>query len=394
MTNGYRAGGITRHGARAVLARGGACLALWLLAGCKQSDLIHVRLAHVRVGSSTVRTTTDPQEKNRMLRAGAHRYLGMSAGLLLAPENIPNLVTVTAQGFTVWSMDEGIALSRPGVYDYAPAALLSGGRFHLYWCSGQGGDHIFRASSSDGTIWTEPEQILAPSARGAGAAARDSVHNSDPALLRIDGTYYLYYTGTDNGTVNNAIFLATSGDGLKWRKHAAPGAPDFAVPVIANDTMDDTYGLGHSSVLYKDGVVHHYYTDRRRGRGGLWLALSEDGIHFHGHRQVAPDIENADVKYCPALRTFFMVYGEVNDAAIYFALSPDGVTWPPHDPARVIAAGPPETVHHSPGILADEWGHMRPETRVFYSGGMAAAGASDPDSWEIESTWIRLRRGS
>jgi hypothetical protein len=130
----------------------------------------------------------------------------------------------------------------------------------------------------------------------------------------------------------------------------------------------------------------------RRGKGGLWRAQSSDGTAFTNVQQVAPDIENADVKYCPGLDLFFMVYGEMNDDRIYFSISTDGINWPPHDPERTIATGLPETIHFAPCIAADPSGHFEPETRVFYCGGIYKSASTWQSTLDIESSWVKLEK--
>ncbi len=366
---------------------------LALLASCAQEDLVTVRMACLTSAGGTIRATTDPAVKNILVRNGTHRYAGMRPMFALPPERVAGLAATVAGDYEVRSVDEGIVLSRLDTCDDAPAVLAEAAGFVMWWSGGnEGGDHIYRAASDDGYLWRGDAAVLAPSAFTQDSRPRDAVHAAAPAMLCVRDTYHMYYTGTASGTVDNEIFLATSPDGVTWIKYSAEGTPAFPTPVIANAEPDGTYGIGHPSALVKDGAIYLYFTSRRRGASGLFLATSENGIRFGEPRCVAAGIENADVKYCPALGIFFMVYGEVNDGSVFFNLSADGLTWLPHDRARTIAAGAPETVHHSPAIAADALGHMQPETRVFYAGGLHAGAALQPESWEIESTWIRISR--
>ncbi len=352
-----------------------------------------VRLARLTDAGDSTKATTDPAIKNLLVRNGKYVYAGMSEAYAVQPERAPGLRTTGTNDLEVRSLDEGIVLSRADTCDDAPAILLQDARCDLWWSGGnEGGDHIFHAVSEDGYLWQGDAVALAPSALAQDKSARDAVHASNPTVLFLRDTYHMYYTGTAMGTIDNEIFLATSPDAATWVKYSADGTPAFPTPVVANARPDGTYGLGHPSALVKDGSVYLYFTDRTRGAGGLWLAVSQDGIHFQTPRQVAKDIENADVKYCAELGVFFLVHGEVNDDKLYWNVSSDGLAWLPHDRARTIATGPPETVHHSPAIMGDGLGRMAVQTRVFYVGGIAGGAALQPETWEIESTWIELRR--
>ncbi|HAK95154.1 MAG TPA: hypothetical protein DCM87_09180 [Planctomycetes bacterium] len=366
---------------------------LALLASCAQEDLVTVRMASLAGADGAMQATTDPAVKNILIRNGTHRYCGMAPMFALPPDRVAGLVRVAAGGYEVRSLDEGIMLSRPDTCDDAPAVLAEPAGRTIWWSGGnEGGDHIYRACSADGYLWHGDDAVLAPSEFTQDARPRDAVHAAAPAVLCMRDTYHLYYAGTAGGTVDNEILLAVSPDGVTWIKYSAGGTPAFPTPVIPNAEPDGTYGIGHPSALVKDGTVYLYFTSRRRGASGLFLATSADGIRFGPPRCVAADIENADVKYCPDLGIFFMAYGEVSDRSIFFNVSADGLSWLPHDRARTIATGGPETVHHSPAIAADGLGHMQPQTRVFYAGGLHAGAALQPESWEIESSWIEIIR--
>jgi len=355
------------------------------------ASTVPVKAHRIERADGSVIETIDPVEKNRALREPGARYAGI-ASVRQAPEkDAPGLRRVSIEGFEVLSRDEGITLVRPGVYDCGAAVIQGEKTFAMCWCGGgKLGDHIFHAVSHDGYVWVDVRDVLGP--YGGEPRPRDAVHDCDPAMIRVDGVYYLYFTGTDTGDHDNEIFLATSSDGVTWTKHGDTGDPRYPTPVIPNTEPDGGYGIGQSSVIFKDKLFIHYYSNRLRKAGGLWRATSEDGIRFHDHQCVARDIDNADVKYCPELDVFVMAYGEVNDDRIYVNLSRDGIRWPAHDRERTIATSGPENIHHNAAILADEHGHTRSETRVFYGGGISEPGNWRADTWELETTWVRIER--
>ncbi len=370
-----------------------ACLiAVLLLAGCAEERRIPLRLTQIRIAPNNRLSTSDPVAKNRALRQKGVILEDTSVALGVPRSRVSRLVLTETGGLEISSLDQGIAIHHPDVPDDAPTVLRRWDEYQLYWWSrdsDQAG--IYRARSADGYTWSKPEMILSPSTVDP-EASRDAARTAEPAVLVVNGAWYLYYTGSKTPHKDNEIFCARSSDGITWLKHSTHGDPNRPTPVLPNSDRDGTYGVGHPTACYKDGVFHLWYTDRRRGKGGLWFVRSVDGLHFADPAQVAPDVENADVKYCPALKVFVMVYGEIADANLYIAVSKDGVSWEAHDGTRAIATGPPETVHFSPGLLSHGRGHMEPRTRVFYTGGISSSSSPDMSTWEIEATWVSITR--
>jgi hypothetical protein len=160
-------------------------------------------------------------------------------------------------------------------YNYAPTVLLDGGRYRMWWCSQLGianppGDDILLAESTsiDGPF-------RGPDGRGgtpvfSGSAARfDAVHTCDPSVVKVGGTYYLYYTGAAGAHAHgNAIGLATSTDGRVWTR-ANAGRP--LVTAARDVKRDNTYGAGQPSVVYLAGLFYLMFTDttgQDTGRNG------------------------------------------------------------------------------------------------------------------------------
>jgi hypothetical protein len=150
-------------------------------------------------------------------------------------------------------------------YNYAPSVMATGSGEQMWWCSQlpgapRPGDQILfaQAGSADGPF----------AAPGGGAAAQvfvnspsgfDQLHTCDPSVIRVDGVYYLYYTGTSNAQgQNNAIGLALSTDGLHWTR-ANGGAP--IVSAAEDNTGGNPYGAGQPSVVYQNGWFYLLFTD-------------------------------------------------------------------------------------------------------------------------------------
>jgi predicted GH43/DUF377 family glycosyl hydrolase len=110
------------------------------------------------------------------------------------------------------SVYRGITILRPNNWDYAPAVIYDENKYKMWWCGSWPGarpgtgDHILYAESQDGLRWSDPIVALKPGPQGH----PDSVHVCDPAVVRVNGKYYMYYTGATVGNGGNAVFLATS----------------------------------------------------------------------------------------------------------------------------------------------------------------------------------------
>lgn len=150
-------------------------------------------------------------------------------------------------------------------YNYAPSVLWDGGRYRMWWCSQLGianppGDDILLAESG-----SMNGPFRGPDGRGgtpvfSGSAARfDAMHTCDPSVLKVGGTYYMYYTGAAGDHAHgNAIGLATSPDGRVWTR-ANGGRP--LVTAARDVKRDNTYGAGQPSVVYLAGLFYLMFTD-------------------------------------------------------------------------------------------------------------------------------------
>lgn len=137
------------------------------------------------------------------------------------------------------------------------AALVADGLIH-YWYTAGGPAAIGLARSHDGRSWRrEGEPVLKP----GGEKDFDGGGVSHPAVLRLDGTYYLYYTGVDAGG-RAAIGLARSDDGVEWKR------------LRGNPVMAGAPG-GGVAVWRAQG---RYWMLAPAGEGRVALARSADGV--------------------------------------------------------------------------------------------------------------------
>jgi hypothetical protein len=230
-------------------------------------------------------------------------------------------------------------------YNYAPSLIVDGGRTKMWWCSqlpgaGPAGDDILYATAA-----TPNGPFKGPSGKPADAVFSgrgtdfDAVHTCDPSVIRVNGTYYLYYTGSAGDRVHgNSIGVATSQDGVHWTR--ANGGSPVVWPSMGQ-SRDNTYGVGQPSILYQGGLFYLMYTDTSNGSAG-WngagqfvirsadptfstgvQALSDKG--FISSESITPgvaksivDAFSADWMYSDALNAFVVAHETAKGTAITF----------------------------------------------------------------------------
>lgn len=160
-------------------------------------------------------------------------------------------------------------------YLYNPAALVVDSKIFLFYRAQdeQKLGCIGLAWSEDGYNFTRLNRpMLAasePWEQGGGL--------EDPRIIRVNGTFYMTYTGYDLDKAR--LCLATSTDLLTWKKYP-PMFPDFIDAIIGNDSK--TYLRTHWS---KAGAM---FSERGSdgkygmiwGEGSFYVAKSKDLIHW------------------------------------------------------------------------------------------------------------------
>jgi hypothetical protein len=150
-------------------------------------------------------------------------------------------------------------------YNYAPSILWDGGRYRMWWCSQLGvanppGDDILLAESAslDGPF-VGPDGSGGTPVFSGSAGGFDAVHTCDPSVIKVGGTYYMYYTGAaGDHTHGNTIGLATSPDGRVWTR-ANGGRP--LVTASRDADRNNAYGAGQPSAVYSAGYFYLMFTD-------------------------------------------------------------------------------------------------------------------------------------
>ncbi len=262
-------------------------------------------------------------------------------------------------------------------YNYAPSVLDIGGSYRMWWCSqlpgsARPGDQILYATgaSADGPF-AGPDGAPGDRVFGNSAIGFDSLHTCDPSVIEVDGTYYLYYTGTaDAGGNHNSIGLATSHDGVHWtRAHNG-----LAIVAASGDTSrTNAYGAGQPSALYLNGYFYLMFTDTTGG------AATPDGAGQFVLRSLDPAFQQdvqalgpsgfTSVAGATGPRTRSVVDANTSDwmwvdALQAFAIASDGpqgttitfwdanFTYQPYQP--VVIGGPQR---EGPGLVRTPDGH-------------------------------------
>ena len=111
-------------------------------------------------------------------------------------------------------------------------------------------------------------------ARGA-QGEFDSRDALNPAIVKRGGVYYNFYSGYDGLTWRTG--LATSSDGLNWRKQGAVLAPD-------RSTWEGGYIAANGAVLLVDAHFWYWYVAGPQELPRLGLARSADARHWTKER--------------------------------------------------------------------------------------------------------------
>ncbi len=113
-----------------------------------------------------------------------------------------------------------------GIHKHMPTVIVDGGgTWHMYFACYQNdvGNRICHATSEDAYEWTAPdldEGYVALDMGGEGEFDSDGLREPDLSIAE-DGTWYLFYNGTQDGEHYGPTGLASSADGWGWKKLGA-----------------------------------------------------------------------------------------------------------------------------------------------------------------------------
>lgn len=289
----------------------------------------------------------------------------------------------------------GVAFSRP-YYDYAPSVMRDGdGRFRMWWCGMDPArvpeiiDVIYYAESWDGVGWTAPQKVIA-----SAGPPHQGLWACDPSVVKAsNGYYYMFFTSEQASCMcNNQVFLAWSGDGINWSHVNEQRA---VVPLVA---PDGSYGIGQSSVIFKDGQFVHLYTDTSSGGHNIFAAASGNGgtvfTPLNGGRPVVEHMTAFDLKYI-ASRDLYLAVAEGPWTQWKLVLLVLDTGFRELARYEVAAEVLPNPCNHNPALLGDAAGNLVESEIVpvyFGAGTMGTDGChSGHASWDIHVLDANLR---
>jgi hypothetical protein len=227
-------------------------------------------------------------------------------------------------------------------YNYAPSVMLENGRYRLWWCSQLGianppGDDILYAESGslDGPFAGPDGRRGTPVFSGSGTGF-DAMHVCDPSVIKVGGTYFMYYTGSAGDHAHgNTIGVATSPDGRVWSRTGRP-----IVQPARNVLNGNLYGAGQPSAVYLDGWFYLMFTDTSGqdvgpNGAGQFVLRAKDPLFGSGVETLTPggframpdtgsrfrsvvDAFSADLMWVDALNAFAIAHETADGTTITF----------------------------------------------------------------------------
>lgn len=208
---------------------------------------------------------------------------------------------------------------------YAPEIAADGPLLRLYY-GGQGTD------GHDRILLAEKQESGSWSRRGVVFSREDFNHVNDPSVVRAGDCWHLFYTGAREG-VTDAIGLATSPDGVKWKDQGIVFSPP-APPAW------DSLSVGRPSVWHDGRRFWLWYDGRAtlpttspdptapksdHSRRSVGLAWSVDGKTWTRHPEPVFEDDAGAVHVRRVDEHFIMVYESREGTR--WALSSDGIRW-------------------------------------------------------------------
>lgn len=139
---------------------------------------------------------------------------------------------------------------------------------YLYTYDGVGRRAVIGRATAPGPggPWAvDPDPVLEPGDEGDW----DGVRLAEPAVLRVDGEYRMWFVGFDERRIS-AIGYATSPDGVTWTKHDGP--------VLTGEQPWMQRSIDGPQVLRTDDGYLMSHTSSARGTYAVGLATSPDGV--------------------------------------------------------------------------------------------------------------------
>ncbi len=184
--------------------------------------------------------------------------------------------------------------------------------------------------SGGGSAYSRLEFRAAPVLSRGARGEFDSVDALNPVVVKRGEVYFNFYSGYDGRTWHTG--LATSTDGIAWRKRGKVLSPDSA-------TWEGSYIAANGAALFADGAFLHWYHAGPRNLPSIGFARSHDGQSWTKHPTpvLAPgprgswDERGVADPYAIQIDGVFYLYFLGQDRArrqrLGVARSRDGVKW-------------------------------------------------------------------
>ncbi len=192
--------------------------------------------------------------------------------------------------------DDGHTLPSPSV--------IKDGTTYKIWYTGYDGTNyrIFYATSPDGGLtWTKYDNTIPANSDGSSTNGRiplgttgkgDDAHSASGSVIKDGSTYKMWYGGHD-GT-NWRIYYATSTDGLTWTKYdnTVPSASDTSstngrIPLGSAEKGDSAHT--YNSAVIKDGSTYKmWYAGHDGSAWRIFYATSPDGLTWTKYDNTIP----------------------------------------------------------------------------------------------------------
>lgn len=210
-----------------------------------------------------------------------------------------------------------------GIY-FDPDVKELDGRFVMF-VSRRDQNSIVRTESGDGICWTDPVTVL----RGTGKKDWEHIVNRATVLRRGD-TWYMWYTGQDDG--ESRIGVATSQDGIHFKRYEHNPVLIPARPFEKRSVMNPCVLWDEKGHLFK----MWYSAGETYEPDVIGYAVSKDGIAWERYGD-APVLEKGMEEYdklkvggCDVLEhdgrylMFYIGYQTIDNGRICMASSENG----------------------------------------------------------------------
>lgn len=249
-----------------------------------------------------------------------------------------------------------------------PIVYIEGNSFKMWYlnCGTGNVGTIGYAISNDGINWTRPlsQPVLSPGSNGSWDGATISVG----PVIKVDGIYRMYYGGRAMQGGYTSIGLATSPDGITWTKKTNPvlvGQGNWEGNIDAGDVIkiNNTYYMyytGINSGYYKIGIA-------TSPDGITWTRLSSNPYLVGDKGWEAQGVLTPTVIYDNNKYVMAYLNGKDYPDAFGLATSSDGINWV-KDPSNPFFTSQNTYNRWTSYILYPCLRKYNNEWRVYYSG--------------------------